>query len=60
MEDRNVKTESNMLGFEVSLKDLRKKTLFPSKLDTSNLKLDVGCVSKPTGDVNVFFCSWLE
>jgi len=56
MEDRNVKTENTVLGFEVSLKDLGKETRFPGKLDTSNLKLDVGCGSKPTGDVNVDFC----
>lgn len=56
MKERNAKTESDILGFEVSLEDLGKKPRFPSKLETSNLKLDVGCGSKPTGDVNVDFC----
>jgi len=52
MENQKVKTEKTMLGFEVALKDLGKKTRFPSKLDTSKLKLDVGCGSFPQGDVN--------
>jgi SAM-dependent methyltransferase len=56
MEDRNVKTENSMLGFEVAIETLGEKARFPSKLDMSNLNLDVGCGSKPTGDVNVDFC----
>jgi len=55
MEDQNVKTANTMLGFEASPKNLGKKARFPSKLNTSKVKLDVGCGSEPTGDVNVDF-----
>jgi anaerobic magnesium-protoporphyrin IX monomethyl ester cyclase len=60
MEERNVKTENTMLGFKDSLKDLGKKTRFPSKLDMSNLKLDVGCGSKPTGGLKILFVNVID
>jgi SAM-dependent methyltransferase len=56
MKDQNVEIEKPRLSFEVPLEDLGKKTRLPSKLETKKLKLDVGCGSMPTGDVNVDFC----
>lgn len=60
MKNQKVKTEKTMLGFEVTLRDLGEKTRFPSKLDTSKLKLDVGCggseqycANTVRGDINV-------
>lgn len=51
MEEQKIKTEENMLGFEVALEDLAKTTR-PKQLDLSNLKLDVGCGVVGSGDVN--------
>jgi SAM-dependent methyltransferase len=50
MENQKAKTEKTMLGFEVALEDLGTKARFPSKLDTSKLRLDVGCGSNKKGE----------
>ena len=42
MKKQKAKTESTTLGFEGALEDLE-KTSFPTKLDKSKLKLDIGC-----------------
>lgn len=55
LEDPDGKTEKSIRGFDVTLGDLGKRTRFPSELDTTKLRLDVGCGSKPSGDVNVDF-----
>jgi SAM-dependent methyltransferase len=58
--NQKVKTEETMLDFEITFKDLGEKTRFPSELDTSKLKLDVGCggseqycANTVRGDINV-------
>jgi ubiquinone/menaquinone biosynthesis C-methylase UbiE len=45
MPSQKAETEKVMLGFEVALEDLGKKTCFPTELDMSSVKLDIGCGS---------------
>jgi SAM-dependent methyltransferase len=55
MKKRNLEAEADALGFEVAFETLGESARFSRKVETRNLKLDVGCGSKPTGDVNVDF-----
>jgi hypothetical protein len=55
MKKLNLEAENAVLGFEVAFETLGEGGSFPSRVETRKLRLDVGCGSKPTGDVNVDF-----
>ena len=55
MKKPNSETENVVRGFEVPFETLGEGAILSTKMETRKLKLDVGCGSKPTGDVNVDF-----
>jgi ubiquinone/menaquinone biosynthesis C-methylase UbiE len=45
MDSQKAKTQKTMLGLEVKLEDLGKKTRVPTELDMSSVRMDIGCGS---------------